>query len=168
MAERPVSAKRTSPWFLPSLLLGIYLFLKLQGWIYARGGSDFKRQLDELRPALSAKVQQEQLEKSRQACLQASESLQKIHQDGARLLIWFSQHLPASVTLRRVELRADQGLRIQGTLLPGIRSAESVLVSWAQRIQPLQPGIRIQDLVPSSETPGAWSFELRAGAGLDA
>lgn len=162
MAEAPASAKRSSRWFLPALLLGIYLFLKLQGWVYARGAADFKRQLDELRPALAAKVQQEQLEKTRQACLEASEAIQKAHRDGARFLQWFSQHLPASVTLRRVELRADRGLIVRGTLLPGIRTPESVIVPWAQKLQALQPNLRIEELVPLSETPGAWSFELRS------
>ena len=168
MAETPSAPtpkRRPARWFLPSVLLGIYLFMKLQGWIYARGAADFKRQLDQLRPALAAKVQQEQLEKTRQACLEASEAIQKAQRDGAPFLQWFSQHLPASVTLRRVELRADRGLILQGTLLPGVRTPESVIVPWAQKLQTLQPALRIEELVPLSEPPGAWSFELRSEAG---
>lgn len=149
-----------SRWFLPSLLLGIYLFFKLQGWIYARGVADLELQLEEIRPALSAQVQHEQLEKTRQACLQAVERMEQIDREGAQLLQWFSQQQPASITLRHLQLRADKGLRIRGTLFPGVRSPESVIVSWAQRMQILQPGIRIRELVPLPQTEGAWSFEL--------
>lgn len=158
-----------SRWFLPSILLGIYLFLKLQGWIYARGAADLERQLKEIRPALSAQVQREQLEKTRQACQQASEQVGQIHLDGAKLLQWFSEHLPASITVRRIHLRAGRGLVIEGILFPGVRSPESVIVPWAQKLQILQPNLRIREMAPFSEMPGAWSFELGGGGGpLDA
>lgn len=149
-----------SRWFLPSFLLGIYLFLKLQGWIYARGAADLERQLEEIRPALSAHVQREQLEKTRQAFQQASEQVGQIHLDGAKLLQWLSEHLPASVTIRQIHLRAGQGFVIEGILFPGVRSPESVIVPWAQKLQTLQPNLRIRGLDPFPETPGAWSFEL--------
>lgn len=153
-----------SRWFLPSLLLGVYLFLKLQGWLYARNAADLERQLEELRPALAARVQYEQLEKTRQACLQARDRVGQIHLDGEKLLVGLSAQMPASITLRQIQLRADEGLRITGTVLPGIRTPESVLVPWAQKLQALQPRIRVQELVPLSEIPGAWSFELQGEA----
>ncbi|MBI3311989.1 MAG: hypothetical protein HYZ88_00470 [Candidatus Omnitrophica bacterium] len=156
--------KTRSRWFLPSLLLGIYLFLKFQGWVYTRNAADLERQLEGLRPGLAAKVQHEQLERTRQACLQAGERIQQLHLEGEKLLQWLSAQLPASITLQRVQLRANDGLRIQGMLLPGVRNPESVIVPWAQKLQTLQPNIRVLDLVPLSETPGAWSFELRGEA----
>lgn len=165
-----------SRWFLPSLLLGVYLFIKLQGWMYARGVIDLERQLEEIRPVLAANVQREQLEKTRQAALQATQRVEAMDLGGKRLLQGFSQDLPASITLRRVQLRADGGLRIEGAVLPGIRTPESILVPWAQKLQLLQPGIRIRELVPLSQRPaleeapprasaqpaGAWNFNLEA------
>lgn len=152
--------QKNSRWLLPSILLGIYLFLKLQGWMYARGVADLERQLDPLRPALSTKALYDQLEITRQAMVQASEKVQQMNLPGARLLQWLSKHLPASMTLRRVQLSSDLQLRVEGTFLSGARDPELTLVEWAQQLQSACPRIRIASFAPSAETSGAWDFQL--------
>lgn len=152
--------KKPSRWFLPSILLGIYLFLKLQGWLYARGAADLERQLDEVRPALSTKALYEQLDLTHQIAVQAAQKVWGMDIRAERLLRWFSEQVPASITLRRVRVSAEGGLQIEGTLLPGTRDPEAVLVRWAQRLQQIQPRVRIWGFSPSMEREGVWNFQL--------
>lgn len=156
-------AKRKRPvgWVLPALLLGIYAIIKLQGWAYARQAQQLQRQLDGLRPALSAKVAQEQAELLRDHYRQALEQLGQADVRGGWLLQEISKDLPVSVTLERIERSAPRSLRAQGTCVPGIRPPETVLVLWAQRLREAGLGVRIRRLVPSARWPGMWTFEVQ-------
>ncbi len=152
--------KKPARWVLPSILLGIYLFLKLQGFLYARAAAGLERQLDELRPALSTKALYEQLDLTRQAYTQASEKIGRMDLKGDELLRWLSEHLPASMTLSRVRLNPDRELQMEGVLLPGVRDPEAVLVGWARQLQKIRPRVRVLSFSPSVELDGAWNFQL--------
>ena len=154
--------RRPSRWILPAILIGIYLFLKLQGWMYSRRVMDLERQLDELRPALSAKVLLEQMESTRSALGQVIEKTERSDLNGSELLQQISRRLPPSVTLRRLQIRTDREFQMQGVCLPGVRSPEQLVVALAQKLQAIRPGIRIQEIFPSAQIPGGWEFELRA------
>ena len=144
--------KRRGNWVLPVVLLAIYFFIKLQAWSYARQAAQLEKELDQLRPALSAMVLSHQLENTRRACQGVSDQVRRLDLQNGRLLGQLSK-LPASITLERVENRArlrvplqgvfsievgqpephlQTGLRVQGTLLSGIREPVAVLVRWAQ------------------------------------
>ena len=152
---------RRTGWILPGILLGVYLVLKLLAWGCARQVSDLERQMSELRPALSAKVLYEQLEGTRRACIQISDQIRQMGLDKTRLMEELS-HLPASITIEKLEVRRPpKGLRIDGTVLPGIRSPESVLVPWAQKVGVADKRVTIRKLVPLPQTPGSWRFELQ-------
>ena len=152
---------RRTGWILPGILLGVYVILKLLAWGYARQASDLERQMAELRPALSAKVLYEQLEGTRRACIQVSEQVRQMDLDKTRFVEQLS-HLPASITIEKLEVRRPQkSLRIEGTVLPGIRSPESVLVPWAQKVGVADTRVTIRKLVPIPKTPGSWRFELQ-------
>ena len=152
--------KKPARWVLPSILLGIYLFLKLQGFLYARGAAGLERQLDEIRPALSTKALYEQLDLTHQIAVQAAEKVWAMDIRADRLLRWLSERVPASITLRRVRISTEGGLQIEGTLLPGSRDPETVLVRWAEALQQIQPRVRIWGFSPSAELDGAWNFQL--------
>ena len=55
-------SKRRSSWALPAILLAVYIFIKLQAWGYARQAVQLEKDLNQLRPTLSAIVLSEQLE----------------------------------------------------------------------------------------------------------
>ena len=172
--------KRPGRWVLLAVLLVVYIFFKLQAWSYIRQTKQLEKELDQLRPALSAMVLAEQLENTRRACQEISDQVHRLDLQNGRLLEQLSL-LPASVTLERVENRArlkvplqgafsievgrpephlQAGLKIEGTLLPGIRNPELVLVRWAQTLQSEGRSVQIQRLVPSPRDPTVWSFEL--------
>lgn len=151
--------KKPARWVLPSILLGIYLFLKLQGFLYARAAAGLERQLDELRPALSTKALYEQLDLTRQVAVQAAEKIWATDIRGDRFLTWLSERVPASITLRRVRMSAGS-LQIEGTLLLEAGDPETMLVQWAETLQQLQPRVRIWGFSPSMEREGAWNFQL--------
>ncbi len=152
---------RRTGWILPGILLGVYVILKLLAWGYARQASDLERQMAELRPALSAKVLYEQLEGTRRACIQVSEQIRQMDLDKT-LFVEQLSHLPASITIEKLEVRRPQkSLRIEGIVLPGIRSPESVLVPWAQRVGVADTRVTIRKLVPIPKAPGSWRFELQ-------
>lgn len=169
--EIPAAQKRRGSWVLPALLLIVYLFFKFQALGYSRQAAQLEKELNQLRPALSAMVLSHQLENTRRACQAVSDQVRWLDLKNGRLLGQLSK-LPASITLERVENRArlkgpllpephlQTGLRIQGTLLSGIRDPESVLVRWAQSLQSDGMSIQIQRLVPSPQDPALWSFEL--------
>lgn len=156
-------AKRKRPvgWVLPAILLGIYVIFKLQGWAYARQAQQLQRQLDSLRPALSAKVAQEQAQLLRDHYRQALEKLGQADVRGGWLLEELSKNLPVSVTLERIERRTPRSLRAQGTCVPGVRPPEAVLVLWAQKLRGDGLRVRIRRLVPSARGSGLWTFEVQ-------
>ena len=164
----PPRTRRVS-WILVWILLGVYFFLKLMAWGYAWQVRDLERQMAELRPALSAKVLYDQLESTHRACIQVSDQVRQMDLQKKHLLEELSE-LPASITLERVEAhsrlkdkptpRPLRGLRIEGSMLPGIRSPEAVLTTWAQKMEVAGTRVRIQKLIPSQQTQGLWRFEL--------
>lgn len=159
MGETSSAARRSSRWFLPSVLLGVYLFLKLQGLFYAHGVADLERQLDELRPALATKAMVEQLEILKASYAEGAEKIRQIDVNGAALLKQLSE-LPPPLTLRRVHLRPDGEFLMEGWMAPGGADPDPVLAGWAQTLQVFQPKIRIVDLKPAAEDPAKWEFRL--------
>lgn len=174
-------ARRVKPsGVLGGILLAVYIAIKLQGWGYARQAMSLQRQLEELRPGLSAIVLAEQLEKTRRACEEVASRTRQLGLKTSRLFTRLS-NLPASITLTDLELRSRLSLpvpgtfsisaggpgvrsahdtRIRGTLLPGARDPEGVLVRWAQTLRSNGGSVVIQKLAPSFETPGLWEFDL--------
>lgn len=150
---------RRSGWILPAILLGVYLLIKVQGWAFAYEAGILQRQLDELRPALSAMALAEQLKIALKAYEEGIRQIRRQHLPGPILLKDLT-HLPASMVLERVEL-SPRTLRIRGTFLAGIRPPEKVLVPWAERLRSLGPALRIRKIAPSPEEPGRWQFELQ-------
>lgn len=177
-------ARKLRPgWVLGGILLAVYLGIKLQGWGYARQAASLERQIEELRPGLSAIVLSEQLENTRRACEEIGVRVRQLDLKTGRLVSELSE-LPASITLTKVELRSrlslpvpgtlsvpaegpgvrsQHGIRIQGTLLPGARDPETVLVQWAHTLREEGGRVFIQKLAPSFETPGLWEFDLEVG-----
>ena len=155
--------KRPVGWVLPAVLLIIYVFLKFQALSTTHQAAQLEKELDQLRPALSARVLSQQLENTRRACQEISDQVRRLDLRNGELLEQFSR-LPASITLERVENRAElplqTGLRIQGILSAGIRDPESVLARWARSLQGDGRSIHIQRLAPSVQDPALWSFEL--------
>ena len=155
--------KRPVGWVLPAVLLILYVFLKFQALSITRETAQLEKELDQLRPALSARVLSQQLENTRRACQEISDRVRRLDLRNGELLEQFSR-LPASITLEQVENRADlnlqTGLSIQGVLSAGIRDPESVLARWAWSLQGDGMSIHIQRLVPSAQDPALWSFEL--------
>lgn len=151
---------------LPGLLLIPYLFLKFQGLGCAREAKRLEQEMEKLRPALSAMVLSEQLEKTKQVCAEISAQVGRLDLRNGRLLEHLSR-LPASITLDRVENRArlkdplHTDLWMEGQLLPGIRDPEGVLVRWAQTLQTEGAQAQIRRLTPSPGDQSVWLFELR-------
>ena len=167
-------------WILGGILLTVYAAIKLLGWSCARQAVVLERQLEELRPGLSAIVLSEQLENTRRACEEAASRVRHLDRKNSRLFVELS-NLPASITLTKVEMRSrltlpvrgtfsvtveglgvrsHHGTRIQGTLLPGVRDPETVIVQWVQTLQRQGGKVMIQRLAPSFQTPGLWEFDL--------
>ncbi len=155
---------RLKGWFLPAVLLAVYLLIKLQGWGYARQVHSLQQQLDELRPALSTKVFLEQCKATVRAYEGIADQIRRRDQGGVALLEMISM-APPSVTLERLEAHTSGMIRLQGFLLAGQRPPESVLVPWAGRLaQGGEAGIRIRKLAPSVRGAGFWDFELERTA----
>ena len=148
-----------SGWVLFAVLLGVYLLIKIQGWAFAYGARTLQRQLEELRPALSAMALSEQLKGTIRSYEEGVRQIRQRHLAGADLLKDFSR-LPSSFVLDQVELRPDT-LRISGNLLAGSRAPEAALVVWAGTLSEWGSRIRIRKIVPFPEEPGRWQFELQ-------
>jgi hypothetical protein len=161
-------------------LLIPYVFLKFQALSYARQASQMEKELDQLRPALSARVLSEQLENTRRACQEVSDQVRRLDLHNGELLEQLS-NLPASITLERVESRVglksplqtvfsgevtrpeprlQTVLKIQGVLYAGIRDPEWVLARWAQSLQRDGMNVHLRRLTPSAQDPAVWSFEF--------
>ena len=163
--------KRRSGWLLLIFLLIPYVFLKFQALSYARQVAQMEKELDQLRPALSARVLSEQLENTRRACQEVSDQVRRLDLRNGELLEQLSK-LPASITLERVENRTrlkgplwpaptlQTDLKIQGVLSAGSRDPELVLARWAQSFQGDGMSVHLRRLVPSAQDPALWSFEL--------
>ncbi len=151
-----------SGWILPGILIGFYLVIKLQGWAAAQEVKSLERQLAEIRPGLSAIVLAEQLENTKRACEEVASRVRRLDLQNGQLLARIFG-LPASITLSKVEMRSRLSLRvtrIQGTLLPGAREPETVLVQWVEPLRRQGAKVVIQKLSLSFETPGVWEFDL--------
>ena len=167
-------------WVLGGLLLFVYFVIKLVGWSYARQVITLERLLEEMRPSLSAIVLSEQLENTRRACQEVASRVRRMDLKNSRLFTQLSS-LPASITLTKLDLRSRltlpiqgtfsitvegagiqsrHGTRIQGTILPGGRDPEAMLVRWAHSMQGDGANVVIRKLSPSLDTPDLWEFDL--------
>ena len=177
------TGQRRSGWLLLVILLIPYLLIKLQAWGYARQAQQLDQEMNRIRPALSAMVLSEQLKKTQEACEKISGQVRRLDLRNGRLLELLSG-LPPSITLTRLENRArlnvplhqifsgvspEESLRtdlwMEGSLLPGIRSPEGVLVRWAESLRTSGLDVQIRRLAPSPQDAEVWLFELRLGGG---
>lgn len=173
--------QRRSGWLLLVAVLIPYLFIKLAAWTHARQANQLEAEINQLRPALSAIVLSEQLEKTREACEKLTQQVRGLDLENGRLLELLS-HLPASITLTSFNHRArlnvplhnifagtagevplKTDLWIEGKLLPGDRNPELVLVRWAETLRDAGVDAEIKRLAPSPNELGIWLFELRMG-----
>ena len=157
--ETAAPRRNRKSWILPAVLLGIYLLIKVQGWIFASGARTLERQLEELRPVLSAMALSEQLKGTIKSYEEGARQIRQRHLPGELLLRDLS-HLPASFVLDHVELRSE-AVRISGSFLAGVRNPETALVLWAQTLRGLGSRVWIRKLVPLQANPGRWQFELQ-------
>ena len=148
-------------WTIAMVLLGLYLFLKLQGWWYLWQVQRLERKLEDLRPTLSSIVLCDQLGKSGQACKQAFEQIRRMDLPGSHTLEQLSQQLPDSVTITQLDMDSQMGLRFYGSILAGVRNPEGTLLSWANKLRADRNAVRIQELIPDHSHPGSWVFELK-------
>lgn len=167
---------------LGGLLLFVYFVIKLIGWSYACQVVTLDRQLEELRPSLSAIVLSQQLENTRRACEEVASRVRRMDLKNNRLFTQLSS-LPASITLTKLDLRSrltlpiqgtfsitvegagiqsHHGTRLQGTILPGAgRDPEDLLVRWARSLQGDEgASVVVRKLSPSFDRPGVWEFDL--------
>ena len=149
-----------------TLLLVIYLVLKLQGWNYGFRAHRMEKDLEQLRPVLSQIILSEQLKSHRDQFQQLFSQIEQLDMKGGRLLTWFSNELPAQVTLEKLQVEPGR-LQIEGTLTPGIQDPEQFLDQWAQRLQADWPQVKVQSLVPDSQRSGGWRFQILARKGID-
>ena len=160
MAKR---AERRLPvgWVLATVLLGLYLILKIQAWWYEAMASSLERRLSDLRPVLSAIILQGRLEDTLKASHQAFDQIRRLDLEGGRFLQELSKEVPASVTLSHLEINPRLGARLQGAVLPGIRPPEEVLLSWIQRWQGTRRyNVQVRELNPDRQDASLWHFEL--------
>ncbi len=180
MPEQP--ARRPSGWVLLIVVLIPYLFIKLAAWNSTREAKQLEQEINRIRPALSAIVLSQQLEKTQAACEKLKGQVRGLDLKNGNLLEVLSQ-LPPSIVLTSFNNRArlnvplhhifsgadDQvpvqdDLWMEGKLLPGSRNPELVLVRWAESLRAAGVNAEIKRLVPSSSEQGSWVFELRVGS----
>ncbi len=159
--------RKQGNWTLPLSLLGIYFFLKLQGWNYGFRANDLERQLGQLRPTLSAIVLAEQMESTRKLYSEICDKVGRLDIKGSQLLQLLSQTVPAEITIGKMEVTAEE-LQIQGVVRPGVRIPEDVLTLWARRLQENWDKVQIQEIEEDPQTPGIWHFQLKAKGISDA
>lgn len=155
--------KRGSPgWVLTWILIGLYFLLKLQGWWYAAQVRQLERQLDRLRPTIARIIQYDHLEVTRQACLTAFDQVRRMDLGGGKILEQISRNLPASLTLTRMEVDPQWGIKASGSLVTGDRSPEETLFVWLYRLQKSDFSVRVKELMPDPQLAGFWRFEVEA------
>ena len=155
------SEKQPGNWTLPLVLLGIYLLLKLQGWNYGFRAADLERQLEQLRPTLSAIVLSEQLESAKAGLTQVCEKVGRLDIQGSQFLEQLSRTVPVEITLEKIEMGAQE-LQIHGVLKPGARPAEEVLALWMKQWKGNGHPVQVQELTPDRQTPEIWRFQLKS------
>ncbi len=153
--------RRTIEWGILCLLLALYLFLKIQGWWYVHRAHNLTRQLEKIRPTLGRIVLFHELEQTRHATTKAFEQIRAMDFHGTDFLQLLSRTIPISVTLQAVDVHPVLGLRLQGTLIPGVRTPEETLLPWAESLQENGFSVKVQELVPERKMPGVWRFLLK-------
>lgn len=143
------------------ILLGVYFLIKLQGWNYGFRAMNLEKQLEHLRPTLSAIVLSEQLESTRAGLTQVLDKIGGLGLQGGPFLQQLSKNLPAEITLEKMEVSAE-GLQIHGTLRPGAHTAEETLALWAKQLEENWHSVQVQELVPDPKTQEVWHFQLKA------
>ncbi len=144
---------------LPLVLLGIYIFLKLQGWGYAFHAQRLEKELGELRPVLGQIIQAEQIESQGFLFQRIFDRVARLDIDGGRFLTRLSQEFPSEITLEKLQINPAE-LDLQGTLRPGILGPEEILYPWASRLRSDWPLVKIQSLYPDPQTPELWHFQV--------
>jgi len=152
-------------WIVLGILLAIYLIVKFQTWLFVHQTRALERQLEALRPALSAIALSKQLNQTVQAYQQA---VHQIRSHDAFGLAWIETltRLPASITLDRVEV-TRHGAYLVGSLTPGVRSPEAVLVRWVQTLMDLGTRATVSRLVPDEDEADRWLFEVQLSRGRE-
>ncbi len=153
--------RRPSGWVIGAILLVFYFVLKIQSWSIGMRVIKLEKELEGLRPAVSSMIQSERTEDLCGAYSQVFQQIRQRDLEGARLLTWFSQELPPSVTIEKLEAHAAIGLRVRGNFIPGIRNPEATLVFWARKLGGAGYPVSIRELFPDSKVPGLWHFEMR-------
>lgn len=157
--------KKQGRWALPAVLLGVYLFLKLQGWNYGFRAKDLEQQLEQMRPVLSAIVLAEQLESTQKAYTELCEKAGRLDIKGSPFLQQLSRGLPAVVTIEKMEV-GSAGVQIHGVLRQGIQSPEEILNLWDSRMGGSWRELQAQELAPDPQTERVWRFQLKAKRGF--
>ncbi len=159
-----LSGKKPGRWVLPAVLLGVYLFLKLQGWSYGFRANSLEQQLEQIRPVLSAIVLAEQMESVRRAYAELCDKAGRLDIKGSRFLQQLSRSQPAVVTIERIEVTPEE-IQVHGILRSGIQSPEEILSRWNRRMGESWREVQVQGLAPDSQAEGAWRFQLKAKRG---
>ena len=154
------SPPKPAGWILPLVLLGIYLFLKLQGWNYEFRAMEMEKQLERLRPTLSAIVLSEQLEATKEELTQLLDKVENLALEPNPFLQQLSKNLPGEITLEKMEI-GPEGIQVKGILRPEARSAGEVLALWTEKWEERWHPVQVQDLTQDLKTPEIWHFQLR-------
>ena len=147
-------------WILAGILSFLYLVVKIQAIGYGFQVVRLDRQLQRLRPALSTMILADQMKLSKEIYTKAFDQICQMDLEGTRLLQEISRRIPAVVTLEKLDLDPQMGLRIQGSLRAGDLSPEAVLFPWARELQ-AHGEVQVRQLPPSPKDPALWRFELR-------
>jgi len=148
-------------WSLFGILLGLYFIVKILAWGYGFQVARLDRKLQHLRPALSAIILADQMKLSKEIYAKAFDQICQMDIEGNRLLQEISRQIPPLVTLEKLDLDPQMGLRIQGAVQPGGSSFEEVLLPWAKELQAHGETVQIRQLDPSPRNPALWRFELK-------
>ena len=152
--------KRRSGGWLLGLLLLAYFILKIQSFVYSRATHDLEKELNALRPALSAAALQEHLQSNREVYRNVFEQIRRKRVPAERLFSHFSETLPVSVTIREYTFFSSSDLAISGDFYPGAREPEEALITWLQPFQMALMRIQIRSAYPISDGSGRWQFEI--------
>jgi len=152
--------RRIGGWTLASILLGVYLFIKIQGWTYGVRVQSLEGELLNLRPSLSAIVLYKQMDEIRQAYQQVLDQVGRIDVGGKHLLEQISRATPPSVTIEKLEAHSPSDLKIWGSYLPGVRDPEDPITQFSAKLRAEGFRVEVQKLVPDGERPDLWRFEL--------